>query len=169
MKHNLQFKCFCKGSYENAKYFTMEDVEKNPTSIPHFDVAIPLVGFQDSNNIDVYAGDVLCLPITDKLMETSFSNSNLGKYIEKHPGITEVYLVTNDPSGERPWLFYYEVYMAYDHKIERHKDCSVDDPDYNKPVVNCYSDDTLFPRYLVAKGATIVGNMYVEPEFLTTH
>lgn len=164
---DLKFKCFVEGEpLKTAKTFDMNDVNLCPPNIPHFDLALPFVHMHDADKTDVYAGDVLCLTITDELMNTTFSNSNLGKYIKDHPDITEVYLAINQPREGIPAVpFNYRLYFTHNHKIERWND---DDPDSddNSIMHHCCGEDTLFPKYVSVKGAKIVANLYETPDFL---
>lgn len=167
---DLKFKSFCKNEdFSKAKIFTMEDVKNHPETIPRFDIALSFMCFQDANETDVYAGDILCLTITDELMnpsKNSFFNSNLGKYITKHPEVTEIYLAINQPDDPYSGPFRYTCYMARNHKIDRW-DEDVDDIEYaGKLMENCTAEDTMFPKYLICKGAVIVANLYNDPEFL---
>lgn len=164
-----KFKCFIKGeSLNTAKTFDMNDVNIDPiSSVPHFDIALQYMGFQDANKQEVYAGDVLGLTITPELMDihqNSFVNSNLGKYIKENPEITDVYLVITPPNSNS--LFSYQLYMLRDHKIDRYDTLDIDDEDYNKPCSHCTGEDSLFPQYLSTKGAHIIANLYEKPDFL---
>ena len=56
--------------------------------------------------------------------------------------------------------------MARNHKIDQW-DEDVDDIEYaGKLMENYTAEDTMFPKYLIYKGAVIVANLYNDPEFL---
>ena len=167
---DLKFKCFVEGeSLKTAKTFDMNDVNLDPMSIPHFDIALPFVHMQDIDKTDIYAGDVLCLTIINDLMDTTkntFTCSNLGKHIKENPDITEVYLAICPPNNDVPVVpFNYKLYFAHNHKIERWND---DDPDSddNSIKCDCSGEDTMFPKYVICKGAKIIANLYETPSFL---
>lgn len=167
---DLKFKCFIKGELlSNAKTFDMNDVNIDPMSIPDFDIALPYLMLQDADKTDIYAGDVLCLVITDDLMDIhkdGFSNSNCGKHIKAHPDITEMYIACNPPKENlSPVPFLYTVYFAHNHKIERWNDDDSESDD-NSVRANCRGEDTMFPKYIIFKGAKIIANLYETPDFL---
>lgn len=161
---DLKFKCFVEGEpLKTTTVFDMNDVNLDPMNIPHFDLALPFVHMQDIKETDIYTGDVLCLTITDELMRSTFSDSNLGKHIKEQPDITEVYLAICQPKeGVAITPFNYRLYFAHNHKIERW-----DDDDPNSEIMHhCCGEDTLFPKYVIVKGAKIVANLYETPDFL---
>ena len=164
----LKFKCFCENvDFHKAKTFTMEDLKIDPNNIPIFNLALPYMQMHDANQNEIYAGDVLCLKITEELMDirkNTFTKSNLGKYILEHPEVTEVYLVIGRVTEVNFGTFYYECYMARNHKIDR---LDLPHSSHNKEIEpNCWGEDTWFPQYTVNKGAVIVANLFVNPDFL---
>lgn len=167
---DLKFKCFVEGeSLKTAKTFDMNNVNLDPMSIPHFDLALPFLYMQDCNKTDIYAGDVLCLNITPELMnirKNGFANSNLGKYIKEHPDITEVYLAICPPNGDTHLVpFRYKLYFAHNHKIERWNDNDPESDD-NSIQCHCVGEDTSFPKYVICKHAAVIANLYETPDFL---
>lgn len=159
---DIRFACFIEDDKESftsntAGHFTLDDVNLNPSAIPPFDIALPYMCFTDSENSEVYAGDVLCLKINKKLLKGTFSGSNLGQLCIKEPDITEVYCAI-DATPATPVV--YDIFIAHNHKIESDKD---------GPIFASFGNDLNFPKYLAAKGAVIIGNTYADPDFLKKH
>ena len=109
----------------------------------------------DANEQKIYRGDILGLEITEELMKTSFSNSNLGKAVNER-GVTRVLLYFKHDTKHINAR--YEIYFEIDGKLT-----SDEDGDVN---VEAIGDDMNFPIYFITKGAIVVGNIFDNPELL---
>ena len=170
---DLIFKCIVNGEkYADAKTFTMENVKQSPTAIPNFDTALPYLFIKDANKNCIFAGDILCLPITDKLMDkqhSGFPKSNMGKHLKENPDITEIYIMVKNPdnSSDVRSPFHYDLYFAHNHKIERITEDDTDDKDeIGKPKQFCCDESSLFVKYLIQYGLSVIDNIYATPDFL---
>ena len=113
---------------------------------------------KDAKKNVIYLGDVLYLEFTEKLLNDrgGFSNSNYGKYIEKKrqegKNLTGVYFMMDK---SRNFFMYEEL----DKKLQ-----------WNESKDDVKSDSFLnadiFFQYLVAKGAYVVGNIFLTPDLL---
>lgn len=109
------------------------------------------LGFEDANKKDVYQGDVLCLEITDDLLDhdkNMFFNSNIGKVVEGDRTISHVICVLDAEKArlETGYSLYF----------------------YRSGVseVVTYGSDVNFPMYLVSKGALVIGHTLSVDEYI---
>lgn len=112
-------------------------------------------GLDDAKSEGIYRGDILSLEITKELIESSFSHSKLAKTV-KEKDVTRVLLYINKKSNNIN--LEYEVFFEIKGKLNMDKD--------KCPIVEAFGDDSLFIRYLIEKGAVIVGNIFDNPGLL---
>lgn len=131
----------------------LEDLINNKTDFDEYDIYLQYLGYNDASERELYEGDVIELKITDELMKTSFSNSNLGKYIKENPNITSIVLEHKTDSS--CVSMDYDVYAKVDGEFVYRSDKKV------KTIAS--GEDTMFPKYLVSKGAVYIGNVMENP------
>lgn len=131
----------------------------NPLSFPISSIKekVIFLGLKDANGNEIFDKDILELEITEELMETSFSNSNLAKAIKKQGDIKSAILIftgiVNDLNTP------YELYFVKENnKIDLYEN--------GEFVCEAVSSDSMFPSYICCKGAKIIGNLVEEPDFL---
>ena len=110
---------------------------------------------RDSNKVLIKEFDVLTLDITEDLMSTTFSNSNIGKDLEKHPEVKQIILALGE--REKLWELFYADQNGL---IEQRED--------GDPKHEAMSDGPLFVSYLVQKGACVAANLKTQPDFITS-
>lgn len=112
------------------------------------------LGLEDANDKDLYQGDIIELHITKELMKLSFCSSNLGKYCCKHPEVTDILLIFDNPTA-----------LTMKYKVAQKINGNLDyDKDGNLNIIT-YGEDSIFPQYLIYMGATYVGNI-LEMEYI---
>lgn len=113
---------------------------------------------KDAKRNVIYLGDVLYLEFTEKLLNDrgGFSNSNYGKYVERKrqegKNLTGVYFMMDKSRN-------FSMYEELDKKLQWNE--SKDDIKSD----SFFDADTFF-QYLVAKGAYVVGNIFLTPDLL---
>ena len=118
---------------------------------------------EDSERNHVFNGDILELMITEDLMDKNkelFYNSSIGKAVAEFD-LSSVLLVF-DKNNES--LIGYSLYFKKDGKFLANK--NEDSNRFGKPTTYGIGDDVSFPKYLIEKGAKIVGNAYHNHELL---
>ena len=137
--------------------YTLQDLMQG--TLKDCKVFLQYLGYKDAEKTEIFEGDILELKITDELMNhdsDTFYNSNLGKHIEKEGNITSVILVNK---VEKDCMSMdYLGYFCVNGRIERYEDGELE--------VAFMGDDKLFPQYLCCKGATVVGNIVVDKDFV---
>ena len=110
---------------------------------------------RDNNQVLIKEFDVLILDITEDLMNTTFSNSNIGKELAEHPEVKHVILALGE--REQFWeLFYAD------------QDGLIGQWENGEPKHEATGSGTLFPTYLVNKGACVQANLKTQPDFITS-
>ncbi len=110
---------------------------------------------RDNNKTLIKEFDVLSLDITEDLMNTTFSNSNIGKELAERPEVKQVILAL----GEREH-FWELFYADQDGLIEQFEN--------GEPKGEATGYGALFPTYLVNKGACVAANLKTQPDFITS-
>lgn len=109
---------------------------------------------RDNNETLIKEFDVLSLDITEKLLNSTFGNSNIGKDLLKHPDVKQVIVTLGERAGL--WRLYY---ADQDGHISRNED--------DTPKTEAMAKNTDFICYLVAKGALVTANIKTQPDFIT--
>lgn len=131
--------------------------ENKPFGKSHETILMQCIGLKDNNEVDIYENDILSLKIENIEKENAFWNSNLGQLVKEHE-LEEVILTF----GISEYLeIKYEVsFLKNNEKFtekERWKDENAEGLFTEKDT------GSLFPRYLLKKGAVVVGNVYENP------
>lgn len=110
------------------------------------------IGLKDSEGISVYEGAILSLKITDELLQTTFTNSNIGKAVVEQ-GLSELILILEDSKlASKQYSLYFKKGTEY---IRDSK---------GGLKVQAKGADIYFPAYLIQRGAKVVGNQFVDKE-----
>lgn len=141
-----------------SEIISFEELITNKTDFDEFDIYLQYLGFNDINDRHLFEGDVLELEITKDLMDEtkdSFYNSNLGKYLQEHSEVTSIILehVVRDILSLN-----YRVYQKINGELEYCRS--------GEAKILTSGEDSLFPRYLVQKGAKYIGNIIETPNLL---
>lgn len=122
----------------------------------------------DASHQEIYTGDILRLAVTDELMRTSFAGSNCGKTCAKYDA-KEVWLFI-DPERTHGNVISTVFMKRQDEtnpKATRYiTEHDVYDNDEPTPYDFGLDNNTLFLQYLCAKGATVIGNCYQNPDYV---
>lgn len=115
------------------------------------------LGFEDANGNELYQGDIIELHITKDLMDLSFRISDLGRYCEKHPEVTDILLIFDNSN-----------ILTMKYKVTQKINGNLDyDEDGNLNIINTYDEGSDVPLYLISKGAIYIGNI-LEKEYILT-
>ena len=107
----------------------------------------------DNNGNLVKEFDILSLEITEDLMKTPFSNSNLGKSLEKEGNVKNIVTILNERNKN------YELYYV------RNDGYILRNPDGEAESI-CVGNNVDFIFYLVKKGACVVANSKTHPNYI---
>ena len=132
---------------------TLKELISEQTDFDEYDRYLQFLGYQDHAKRELYEGDVIELTITEDLMKSSFRNSNLGKYIEEHPGVTSIVL-EHEPDNNclsMSYVVYAKVNGAFEYQPNK------------RPKTIAHGEDSNFPQYLSCKGAVYIGNTIESP------
>ena len=132
---------------------TLKELTRGLTDFDEYDYYLQYLGYHDKSDRELYEGDVVELTITDDLMKSSFSNSNMGKYIEEHPNVTSV-VIEHKPNTDCLSMSYV-VYAKVNGEFEYLPN--------KMPKTLAYGEDSMFPKYLAQKGAVYIGNTIETP------
>lgn len=121
-------------------------------------IYLQYLGLEDANNKDLYQGDIIELHITKELMKSSFCCSNLGKYCDNHPEVTDILLIFDNPTT---LTMQYKVAQKINGNLDYDEE---GDGDLN---IITYGEDSNFPQYLISKGAIYIGNILEMESILT--
>lgn len=140
-----------------AEQMTLEKLIKNGMTFKEY---LRFTGFEDANKQKVYEGSVIELMITDELMDTeknTFYNSNLGKAMSKNRSIKSVLCeIANDQDQLQ---CRYTVYFVTEDGVILDDDGKADE--------QALGYDTLFPKYICAKGGRVIGNTVINHDIVT--
>lgn len=158
-----KFAIFDKDKQEIFKTMTVNEMATRvPVSMSTNLIFLQYIGIDDNNDREIYEGDVLCLDITDDLLDPkkdSFYNSNFGKYIteQKSNGVNITQAYISFAYNQKQMQSIATVYLAKDNLIERNTRGELDE---------VCEDTNYFAAYLCSKGAVVIGNMLEEPDIL---
>ena len=136
-----------------SEALTLKELVSERTDFDEYETYLQYLGYHDSNDRELYEGDVTELIITEKLMSSSFSNSNMGKYLKEHPEVTSIVLEhrSDNPCMSMDYLLYAKVNGEFQYLANK------------TTKVLSSGEDSMFPMYLAEKGAEYIGNIIENP------
>ena len=158
-----KFAIFDKDEQQIIKTMTIKELATSaPVPISDNLTFLQYTGINDHDGREIYEGDVLCLDITDDLLDPkkdSFYNSNFGKYIteQKSNGVNITQAYISFAYDQKYMQSIATVYLAKDNLIERNPRGKLD---------KACEDTNYFAAYLCSKGAVVIGNLLEDPDIL---
>lgn len=143
-----------------SEALTLRQLAIQQTDFGEFDEYFQYLGFTDANGRELYEGDVIELVITPDMLDihkNPFAASNIGKYIIEQKNITS--LICEFVADSTTLSTKYNLYCLRNGKILRHKDGALKEMYF-------HTEDSLFPQYLINKGAVYIGNIIENPELI---
>lgn len=143
-----------------SEALTLRELVTRQTDFGEFDEYLQYLGFTDANRRELYEGDVIELTITPDMLDihkNAFAASNIGKYIIEQKNITS--LICEFVADSTTLSTKYNLYCLRNGKILRHKDGALKEMYF-------HTEDSLFPQYLINKGAVYIGNIIENPELI---
>ncbi len=157
---NKKFRFSRYGSAEH-QHLSMEDLlsGRMPDNAPG--AVSQWLGFKDAGKDEVYEGDILELCITEEIMDrrrSTFPGSNLGKKMLERPEVLSCILFMCPPGTGAAGCHYELYFMDYDRSIIRDEDGNAE--------VQAMGSDSMFPRYMVEKGARVITDAFADTSAL---
>lgn len=112
------------------------------------------LGLEDANGTELYQGDIIELHVTKGLMKSSFHGTRLGEYLQKHPEVTSILLIFNNPDIlSMEWQIAQKINGNFDYEEDGELHIISDD------------ENSTIPQLLIGFGAIRIGNI-LEMEYI---